>query len=194
MTAMGQLWTHIGITPDGALGVAVASAVLYLLYSVALTLWGPRLFSSSSTLSVALLTVLGSLVARAMLGDFPTLGGALVAATTLLLMEAVIGRLRRFPAPAWARRAPRHRPRVVMVEGRFVDRPARERVATDADVLLRLRTAGVRHIDDVALVILESRGGVTVLRRGERIDSRLLAGVLGAELVPAHLVEAGPRP
>ena len=77
-----------------------------------------------------------------------------------------------------------------MIEGQFVDRPKRERVTSDADVLLRLRTAGLRHVDDAALVILESRGGVTVLRRGERIDARLLEGVLGAELVPGHLVGA----
>ena len=32
--------------------------------------------------------------------------------------------------------------------------------------------------------------GLTVLRRGERIDARLLEGVLGAELVPGHLVGA----
>ena len=153
---MDELWTHIGISPDGALGVAVASALLYVLYSVVLTLWGPRLFSSSSTLSVALLTVLGSLMARAMLGDFPTLGGAIVAAATLLLMEAIIGRLRKVSTPAWAKRAtaPRHRPRVVMIEGQFVDRPKRERVTSDADVLLRLRTAGLRHVDDAALVAL----------------------------------------
>ena len=190
MAAMGELWTNIGISPDGALGVAVASALLYILYSVVLTLWGPRLFSSSSTLSVALLTVLGSLVARAMLGEFPTLGGALVAATTLLVMEAVIGRLRRFSKPAWARRGPRPKPRGGMSAGRVVDRPQRERVTTDADVLLRLRTAGVRHVDDAALVILESRGGVTVLRSGERIDARLLADVMGADLVPEHLSDA----
>ena len=188
MAAMGELWTNIGISPDGALGVAVASALLYILYSVVLTLWGPRLFSSSSTLSVALLTVLGSLVARAMLGVLPTLGGALVASTALLVMEAMIGRL--FSTQAWARRGPRHKPRVVMIDGRFVDRPQRERVTTDADVLLRLRTAGVRHVDDAALVILESRGGVTVLRSGERIDARLLADVMGADLVPEHLIDA----
>ena len=68
---MDELWTHIGISPDGALGVAVASALLYVLYSVVLTLWGPRLFSSSSTLSVALLTVLGSLMARARTATAP---------------------------------------------------------------------------------------------------------------------------
>lgn len=187
MTIMNELWSHVGITPGGALGVVVASMILYVMYTVVLALWGPRLFSSSSTLSIALLTVLGSLFARAMLGDFPTLGGALVAATTLLLLEALLGRLRRVSAP---RRGRRHQPRVVIVEGRFVARPQRERVVSEADLLTRLRTAGVRRLEDAALVILESRGGLTVLRAGERIDERLLAGVLGLEFVPEHVISS----
>ena len=184
MDAMGELWSHIGITPGGALGVMVASMALYVMYAVVLAVWGPRLFSSSSTLSMALLTVLGSLFARAMLGDFPTLGGALVAATTLLVLEALLGRLRR----PLARTLGRHRPRVVMVEGAFVPRPRRGRVASEADLLTRLRAAGVRRVEDAALVIVESRGGLTVLRTGQRIDTRLLAGVRGAEYVPEHLI------
>lgn len=165
----------------------IASMALYVMYAVVLALWGPRLFSSSSTLSIALLTVLGSLFARAMLGDFPTLGGALVAATTLLLLEALLGRLR----PATASRRGRHQPRVVIVEGQFVPRPQRERVVSEADLFARLRTAGLRRVGDAALVILESRGGLTVLRSGERIDARLLVGVLGMDYVPEHLLTAG---
>lgn len=184
MALMGELWSHVGITPGGAVGVVVASVALYVMYAVVLALWGPRLFSSSSTLSIALLTVLGSLFARAMLGDFPTLAGALVAATTLLLMEALLGRLRRNTV----RGRGRHQPRVVIVEGQFVPRPQWERVVSEADLFTRLRTAGIRRVADAALVILEARGGLTVLRTGERIDARLLAGVLGADYIPERLV------
>lgn len=45
----------------------------------------------------------------------------------------------------------------------------------------RLRTAGVRHRDEVRLVILEGNGSLTVVRRGESIDPELLVGVAGAE-------------
>ena len=60
MGPMGELWSHIGITPSGALGVVIASVALYVMYVAVLAVWGPRLFSSSSTLSLALLTVLGA--------------------------------------------------------------------------------------------------------------------------------------
>lgn len=187
MGPMGELWSHIGITPSGALGVVIASVALYVMYVAVLAVWGPRLFSSSSTLILALLTVLGSLMARAMLGDFPTLSGAVVAASTLLLLESALGRLRRA-----TRRGGRHRPRVVMVEGAFVSRAIRERVVTEADLLTRLRAAGVRKLSDASLVILESRGGLTVMRPGEQIDAPLLAGVVGREFVPDHLIRGHP--
>ncbi|WP_232547058.1 YetF domain-containing protein [Propioniciclava soli] len=180
---MGELWTHIGMTPWDALGVVIAATVLYLAYSLVLAWSGPRLFSSSSTLSLALLTVLGSLIARGMLGPTPTLAGALVASTTLLVLEALLGRLRRIAAVSR-----RHQPRVVMVNGRFVSRPARELLVSEADLMARLRSAGVRHLEDAGVVVLEPRGGVTVIRRGEKVDPRLLAGVAGVEFVPAHLL------
>lgn len=185
---MAELWSHIGITAGGVVGVAVATVALYLVYAVVLGLWGPRLFASSSTLSVALLTVLGGLFARAMLGDFPTLAGAFVAAGTLLVLEAVLGRLRRTSVHGrgW------HRPRVVIVEGHLLHRTRWAWVVTEADLYTRLRTSGVRRIEDAGLVILESRGSVTVLGPGDRIDERLLAGVVGAEDVPEHLVDRGP--
>lgn len=185
---MAELWSHIGITPGGAVGVIIAAAVLYLAYALVLALWGPRLSASSSTLSLALLTVLGSLFARAMLGDFPTLAGAVVASGTLLLLEGVLGRLRRSPMHGPGL----HRPRVVIVEGRLAHRTRWAWVVSEADLLTRLRTSGVRRIDDASLVILESRGALTVMGPGERIDERLLRGVVGAEDVPDHLIGRGP--
>lgn len=186
---MNELWSHIGITPSGALGVIISSVALYVIYVALLAVWGPRLFSSSSTLSLALLTLLGSLMARAMLGNFPTLAGAVLAASTLLLLESALGRLRRV-----TRNRGRNRPHVVMVEGAFVPRPARERIVTEADLLTRLRAAGVRRLSDASLVILESRGALTVVRPGDQIDAPLLDGVVGRAFVPDHLVRGHPSP
>ena len=53
----------------GRTGGGGGSTVLYVVQAVLSAVWGPRLFSSSSTLNIALLTVPGGLFARAMLGD-----------------------------------------------------------------------------------------------------------------------------
>lgn len=187
---MEELWSHVGITPGGALGVAFAAVVLYLVYSAVLAVWGPRLTSSSSTLALALMTVLGSVFARAMLGDYPTLAGALVACATLLVLEFFLGRLRR----ATGRFSGRRRAVVVLVDGGFVNREAWRKVITEADLLTRMRTAGVRHVAEVPLVILERRGVITCLRPGETIGADLLAGVDGADLVPARLLRGERSP
>ncbi|HLS63876.1 MAG TPA: YetF domain-containing protein, partial [Ruania sp.] len=52
----------------------------------------------------------------------------------------------------------------------------------------RLRQAGVRHRGEVAAVVFEPSGAISVLRRGDGIDARLLEGVRGADQVPRELL------
>lgn len=89
------IWQHIGITWSGVVGVIIATTVLYVLFTSLLRRVGPRLMAGGSTLSTALLTVLGALCARAMLGDSPTLFGAVTALATLFVLEAALGSLGR---------------------------------------------------------------------------------------------------
>ena len=43
-------------------------------------------------------------------------------------------------------------------------------------------------MQDTDLVILEPRGGLTVVRRGDTIDERLVQGVRGAGIIPRSLL------
>ncbi len=184
MPVMTELWAHIGISPVGVLGVVIASTLLYIAYAAVLAVWGPRLFSSTSTLSLSLLTLLGALFARAMLGHSPTLTGGLIATGTLLILEGMLGRLRSAATPRWRST----RPTVVMVEGQIVRPALRKRRLSENDLHTRLRLSGIRRRRDVALVILEPRGSLTVLTTGQYIERALLRGVVGASTIPAHLV------
>lgn len=192
---MSELWAYLGITGAGALSVVIASTVLYVGYSALLSLWGPRLFLSPSTLSLSLLTVLGAVTARAMLGHFPTLGGALVAILTLVLLESALGRLRHASRVATASgrrgkvRRPRHRPIVVMVDGHVIARTLAVVRLTEEELFARLRQSGLRHREEAALVIVEPRGTLTIVRRGTTIDRALLADVRGASQLPGHLIQ-----
>lgn len=181
---MSELWAHIGISPVGALAVVIASVVLYVAYAAVLAVAGPRLFSSTSTLSLSLLTLLGALFARAMLGDSPTLTGGLVAIGTLLLLETLLGRLRGAARTRWRS----VRPAVVMLDGQIIRPALRRRRLSEADLHTRLRLSGVRQRSDVAVAILEPRGSLTVLTTGQRIERALLRGVAGAADIPADLV------
>lgn len=47
-----------------------------------------------------------------------------------------------------------------------------------------LRRAGVRSYGEVACVLHESGGGISVLRRGVPVDRHLLSDVVGVERIP----------
>lgn len=185
--AMDEFWAHIGITWVQVIGVVVATSSLYLCYAAVLRLLAQRVRSSTSTLSLALATVMGSLVARSMLGDAPTLFGGLVAVTTLVSLEAAFGALRqRLPVRAVRRR---HRPMLLLVDG--VVRPEELKAArlSERDLCIRLRQQGVRSYGELALVVLETRGTLTVVHAGQRIEARLMADVPGAASLPDTIVK-----
>ena len=59
---------------------------------------------------------------------------------------------------------------------------------TEAELRSRLRQAGIRNTDEVAAVVLESTGAISVLRRGVLLDLALLRDVRGAEQMPSDLL------
>lgn len=186
MDPVREVWAHGGIDGWGVLSVVVATTVLYLVYTLVLQIAGQRLSANPSVLSFSVLALLGALVARAMLGETPTMLGGLVAIATLLVLEFVLGRMRGALARVLIPHGPR--PTVVMVHGHVLRWQLRH-VGMDLDHLhTLLRRAGLLHVHEADLVIMESRGTLTVVRRGERIDRALLADVRGAEIVPRSLI------
>ncbi len=55
---------------------------------------------------------------------------------------------------------------------------------TERDLWIALRHKGLHSVNQVAAVILEPNGSLTLLRTGERVDRRLLMGVRGAGDLP----------
>lgn len=183
---MHPLWFQIGISGWGALGVVIATTVLYLAYTLVMHLLGPRLMSAPSVLSFTLVALFGAIAARAMLGNSPTLAGALIAILTLVTLESLLGRIQDGAAKVLHLKGPR--PTVVMVHGHVIT-PHLNRRHLQADHLMAmLRRAGIHRVEDAELVILENRGSLTIVRAGERIDAALVADVEGRRLIPATLI------
>lgn len=183
---MVELWSHVGITQAQALSVMVATCSLYLVYAAVLRLWGQRIRASTSTFSLVFVTVLGSLVARSMLGDSPTLFGGLTAVGTLVVLEATFGVLRRRLPRRRVRR--RHAPVPIIVEGRVRPDALRAARLGRRELATRLRQQGVTSYDQLALVVLESGGNLTIVRTGNRIHQDLVWDVQGASDLPDSVV------
>lgn len=186
MTFFEELWFQIGASPAGALGVLIASVVLYLVFTLVLELSGQRLSANPSVSSFAVMALLGALMARAILGNTPTLVGGLIAVGTLLMLEFSLGHLRQGIGRVFTRR--HSRSTVVMVHGHALGWQLRHLSIDERQLLTLLRRNGIHRLTDADLVILEPRGGLTVVRRGEQIDEGLVRGVRGIGIVPRSLL------
>lgn len=181
------LWhNYLGISLTGALGVVLSTIVLYLFFSLLVRLAGTRLMATLGAASFVVLAVVGGVSARSMLGESPTMLGGLLVLNTLMVMEALMGSLRRVTRALPA--AVRRRPSVVKLEGRSLAEALHRRRLTESRLHDLLRAGGVLDSAEVELVILEERGSLTVVRRGDRIAPALVADVEGAELIPERLL------
>jgi uncharacterized membrane protein YcaP (DUF421 family) len=180
-----SVWDLLTVTPKVATSVVISTIVMYLAMVVLVRMLGPRLISGLSGFDLAALIAFGAIIGRTALGLLPTLSSGLIALATLVVLQSVLGRLRgnRFGLALVD-----HHPMLLMAGGRMlVDNMARAHVMPN-EVQSRLRMAGARNLDEVAAVVLETNGAVSVLKRGELVDPQLLSGVVGASEVPAELM------
>lgn len=185
---MSDLNYYVGLHPLGAAAVVVSTVLLYFAFAAIIGWSGQRLFASPSSFDLAIVTVLGAIVGRAILGQVPTLSGGLLALGTLFALEALTGRVRRSEA---LRSRARHRATVVMLAGQPDREAMRRHHLDDAGLWAALRAAGVRDPHDVALVVLEQTGRFSVLRRGEPLHPAALTGIRRASEVRERLAAAG---
>ncbi len=77
-------------------------------------------------------------------------------------------------------------PLLLMANGTVLHGNLRKAQIVEDELRQKLRLAAVRRYDDVAAVILERTGAISMLRHGETIDAELLADVRGRELLASE--------
>ena len=189
-----EVWFQLGISWAGAVSVIIATAVMYLFFTFVLSKAGPRLNARPSILSIGVTLLLGAIAARSMLGNSPTLLGGLIAMSVLILMEAIFRRGASIieklgEKDRWARRFKAFdqiagHAIVIVADGEILYDHLSRRTLTPRLLKMRLRQAGITHLDKVGVVILEPRGALTIIRRGETIDRELLRDVEGVRHIP----------
>ena len=181
----GSLGELLWLTPTEALAVAIATTGMYVALVLFVRLLGQRVLSGMSAFDLGAVIAFGSVIGRAALGESPVLGGGLVALATLIVLQGLVGILRN---PGWGYRAVSVAPVLLMAGSQVLEEHMRRCHVLPQELQSRLRGSGIRHPDEVAAVIFEPHGGISVLRRGQRIDPLLLSGVVGGSLVPAELI------
>ncbi|MFD1213102.1 DUF421 domain-containing protein [Arthrobacter sp. GCM10027362] len=182
------MWEDYGLGWADVLRIVVSAVALYAVVLLVIRVLGQRTLATMSSFDLAAVIALGAVIGRAILGYTPTLAAGLVGLVTLLALQALSGQIRRFRGAAHLVSS---RPILLMAGRRMLrENMVRAHVAEE-EMLAKLRLAGIRHTSEVACVVLESTGQISVLRRGQPISPGLLADVLGAEQMPAELLDTG---
>src|SRR5690625_6480361 len=154
----------LSISPTEALAVVLATIGMYLAMVVFVRLLGQRVLSGMSSFDLVAVIAFGSILGRAALGETPRFAAGVLALATLLTMQGLVGMIRRL---GWGATAVTRRPVLLMAGDHVIDRHLRRCHVQPAELQSRLRQSGIRHRGEVAAVILEPSGTISVLRRGE---------------------------
>ena len=152
------------------LGVLLRTAVVYIAVLFALRVAGKREVGQMTTFDFVTLLLLANAVQNAMVGQDSSVLGGLLAALTLLLMNAGI---------AWARlRFPKLRsliegsPTLIVWRGKIL-KEALDHEEIDRDTLFAaFREHGVLNEKDVEMAVLEADGSISVVPKSNLTPRR----------------------
>ncbi|MNN56506.1 hypothetical protein D3C81_1714430 [compost metagenome] len=108
-----------------------------------------------------LLVLLGNAVQNALLGSDTSLGGGLLLAATLIVLNYFVGWITtRSPV---IERAIEGEPVVLARHGHVLQKVLRRELVSKADFAKAMRDAGSDEVSDVELALLETNGHITVI-------------------------------
>lgn len=148
-----------------ALQIALRTGVIYLVVLIGVRLSGKREVGQMTPFDLTLLLLLSNSVQNAMTGPDTSLVGGVVAASTLLLLNYLVGSLsgrnRCF------RRVVQGEPSLLIHDGQAIQsHMAKEHVSMD-ELERALREHGIANVHDVALAVLEVDGSISCMKYDE---------------------------
>src|SRR5699024_3955333 len=155
-----EVWERLWIEPSHAVAVVLSAVGIYLAFLVLVRVFGVRVLTGMGTFDVVVVISVGAVAGRVILGHPPTLAAGAIGLTCLFAMEALFGELRRTTRGArWVNSGPV----LLMAGAEVITRNMRFAHVTQRELNAALRHAGVRHPDEIACVVFESTGRISVL-------------------------------
>ena len=151
--------------PDAPLwSLVLRGGVVYLFLITALRLSGRRELGQLTSFDLVLLLLVSNAVQNSLNAGDTSLGGGLVSAATLFLLNRAVGyaswRWR------WFERLVQGRPLRLVTDGKVHDGALRSEQLTLAELRSALRKQGIARIGDCQQVVLEPDGTLTAVRVG----------------------------
>lgn len=165
---LGSSWERLG-------AVLIATVVIYLLVIAASRVLGLRSFAKMTAFDFAATVATGSILASAAVGSVP-LASASVALVCLFVAQWIVAKTRRNTT---AKSVLDNRPLILAKDGELLhDNMAAASIHED-DLRAKMRQTGITRRQDLALVVLESSGDVSVLGKDQVIEDWLTHDVSG---------------
>ena len=150
--------------------IVLRTAIVYLFLVIVLRLSGKRQVGQPSILELIVVLVISDAVQNSMVGDNTTLWGGMVAVLTLVALDRALGMI--------SARSKRIRttlegePRLVVRDGRILERALLDEDLTADDVQAAARAHGLTRVDEIRLGVLEIDGSISVIpfRETDRAD------------------------
>jgi uncharacterized membrane protein YcaP (DUF421 family) len=147
------------------LQIIVRTGVIYLLVLIGVRLSGKREVGQMTPFDLTLLLLLSNSVQNAMTGPDTSLAGGAVAASTLLVLNYVVGGFSG--ANRHFRKLIEGQPSLLVHDGKVIESHMdREHVSMD-ELHRALREHGIHSCDQVALAVLEVDGSISCLKYDE---------------------------
>lgn len=146
---------------NNLLEVVLRCLVVYLFLIVGLRLAGKRQMGQMTITDLVLILVISNAVQNAMIGPDNSLTGGLVAATSLLVLNAIATRLQRRSSNL--RRLIMGSPSLLVHDGAFVTAHMEAENISSQQVMAALREHGIDELDHVKSAVLEIDGSISVI-------------------------------
>lgn len=137
------------------------AVVVYTVVLGMVRLSGKRALGQITPFDVLLIVLLGNAVQNALLGQDTSLGGGLLLAATLILLNYGVGWLTT--RSTRIEKLVEGEPVLIARDGQLLPSVLKRELVTPADVEAAMRQQGCLRIEDVALALLENNGHITIL-------------------------------
>jgi uncharacterized membrane protein YcaP (DUF421 family) len=144
--------------------IVLRTAVVYLVILIGLRLAGKREIGQMTVFDLVVLLLLANAVQNAMVGPDTSLIGGILAAGVLLILNALVARLRlRWPR---LRRLVEGTPTLLMLHGEVIADHVRREGLDQETLEAALREHGVIDLSEVEMAVLEIDGSISVVPTG----------------------------
>ena len=148
-----------------AFGILIRTLAVYLVVLVGLRISGKREIGQMTVFDLVALLLIANAVQNAMVGPDTSLIGGILAAVVLLLVNAMVARLRlRWPR---LRRWVEGTPTLLVLHGEVIPQHMQQEGIDEESLLTALREHGVAEMSGVEMAVLEIDGSISVVPVGE---------------------------